>query len=314
MKDFSVIIPAYNVEKYIKKCVDSVLNQTYKNYEIIIVNDGSTDKTFEIIKTNYTQHNIKIINQANGGLSCARNVGVQNSCGKYLIFLDSDDWWEDDLLENLKKKIVEDNYDIVGFKLQKRYDDANKLEIVNIPAFNATTGKKAIKKLIESHQTFETAVTYAYSYEFWKKYNFEFKVGKYHEDFGLIPYIISCAEKIVILDYIGYNYLKRNDSITSIEDYSKELKKALDTLEHINYLKEGFKKIKFDNYTKELVANYLVNAIITKTLKLKKMDQSIIYKNLRKIKVYQLFNNGTLKSFIKYILIKIHPYYYRCFL
>ena len=95
MKDFSIIVPAYNVEKYIEKCIDSILNQSYKNYEVIVINDGSTDNTLNILNKKY-KDKVKIYSKENGGLSSARNYGVLKSSSKYILFVDSDDWLEPD--------------------------------------------------------------------------------------------------------------------------------------------------------------------------------------------------------------------------
>ena len=88
MPKYSIIIPVYDVEKYIKKCLDSVFNQTYNNYEVIVVNDGTKDNSMEIVKN----YNVITINQKNQGLSMARNNGVKKAKGEYLLFLDSDDY------------------------------------------------------------------------------------------------------------------------------------------------------------------------------------------------------------------------------
>ena len=314
MIDFSIIIPAYNVEKYIRRCVDSVLNQTYKNYEIIVVNDGSTDDTYNILKKEYKKKNIKLVDKKNGGLSSARNTGLQYAEGEYIIFLDSDDWWEKDLLNTLKDTISKTDADIVCFKLQKYYEKENIYKKINIPSFDTVIGINALKKLLESHLTFETAVTYAYKFKFWNLNKFSFSEGRLHEDFGLTPYVIAKAEKVVSIDYIGYNYYQRDGSITSYENYPKLLKKCLDTIYHFKYLKDKFLKLNLDNYTKDLVANYLMNAVITKSIKLNNKDQKEIYKKLKKYKAYELFKNGSIESYIKYILIKINPKCYKYFI
>ena len=104
----SVIIPIYNVENYLKKCIESVINQTYKNLEIILVNDGSNDNSKNIIDEYSTIDNrIKVINKENGGLSDARNAGIEIAKGDYITFLDSDDWIELNMYEKLyqEKKV-----------------------------------------------------------------------------------------------------------------------------------------------------------------------------------------------------------------
>ena len=118
MPKFSIIIPVYNVEKYLKKCLDSVFNQTYKDYEVIVVNDGTKDNSMDIVK----DYDVKVINQKNQGLSAARNAGVKKATGEYLIFLDSDDYWEKDLLKELSKSL-KNNPDLIRFQINEVYED-----------------------------------------------------------------------------------------------------------------------------------------------------------------------------------------------
>ena len=126
----SVVVPAYNVEKYIKKSLDSILNQTLRELEIICVNDGSTDNTKKILEEYAEKDNrIKIINKENGGLSSARNVGMQVAIGEYLGFVDSDDWIEPQMYEKLYEKAKADNSEMVICSVYK-YDDKAK-QVVN---------------------------------------------------------------------------------------------------------------------------------------------------------------------------------------
>lgn len=314
MKEFSIIIPAYNVEKYIKRCVDSVLNQTYNNYEVIIVNDGSTDKTLKILNKEYKNDNILIIDKENGGLSSARNAGIDKATGKYIIFLDSDDWWEEDLLKQLNIAIKKSNSDVVGFKLQKYYEKENKYEINNLPTFSSINGVLALNRLINSNLTFETAVCYAYKSKYWHKNKFRFSEKKLHEDFGLTPLVIANASKVEFIDYVGYNYYQREFSITKDTNYDKLLKKAEDTVYYFNFLKEKFSKLKLNNYSKELIANYIMNACVRKIEELNKTDQKRLYKKLISSKSYKIFGNGSVKSYIKKIMTFINPKLYSIFI
>ena len=109
----TVIVPVYNVESYLRKCLDSIIAQTYKNIEIVVVNDGSTDASAEICKEFVEiDHRIIYIEQENSGLSAARNTGLENMSGDYVTFVDSDDWIELDYVETLYKKITQYQADI----------------------------------------------------------------------------------------------------------------------------------------------------------------------------------------------------------
>ena len=118
---FSLIIPAYNIENYIVKCITSILNQNYYNYEIIVVNDGSTDDTVKILE-NIKNNKIKIINKKNGGLSSARNEGLRHVTGDYIWFVDGDDYIEKNALEILYNTLKDEMFDIISLKYYKEYE------------------------------------------------------------------------------------------------------------------------------------------------------------------------------------------------
>ena len=126
----SIIIPVYNVEKYLKKCLDSVVNQTLKDIEIIVVNDGSPDNSQKIIDEyakKYSQ--IASYTKENGGLSDARNYGIKKSKGKYLAFIDSDDFIDHDMIKKMYNKAVKENLDIVVCNSVEVYENGLKREI-----------------------------------------------------------------------------------------------------------------------------------------------------------------------------------------
>lgn len=112
MEKVSIIIPVYNREKYISRCISSVINQTYKNLEIIIVDDGSTDDSLNIVRS-FDDNRLKIIESENKGVSNARNIGIQNASGKYIMFVDSDDYILDEMVENFVREMEETDADLV---------------------------------------------------------------------------------------------------------------------------------------------------------------------------------------------------------
>ena len=129
MVKYSFIVPVYNTKKYLKKCLDSLIKQTFKDFEIIIVNDGSTDNSMEIIEKYKNKYsNIKVIEQQNQGLSLARNNGVKKTSGEYILFIDSDDYIEKDLLKQIDKNIG--NADVLRFQIFSEDEEyKNKEEI-----------------------------------------------------------------------------------------------------------------------------------------------------------------------------------------
>ena len=301
---FSLIIPAYNVEKYIKKCLDSVLNQTYNNYEIIIINDGSTDNTSKILESYKSNKKIKIINQENKGLSNARNTGVSNAKGDYILFIDSDDFIEKELLEILNKTIKDE--DLVRFQI-KILDETNKIiKEYKEETFNNLNGIEAFNKL-SKYNLVELAVCYAYKKDTFLKNNYKFEEKTYHEDFGLIPYIIISSKKVTSINYIGYNYLQRKNSIMNNTDYEKEIKKSNDVLKHYKNLIKWSQNIEGDL---TIYKSFIANSVILKSLNLKEKDYKNYIKKLKEYKVYDNLLTNNKENKIKKILIKISPKLY----
>ena len=223
---YSIIVPAYNTEKYIDKCLKSIFSNTYKNFEVIIVNDGSTDKTEDIINKYIKKYdNIIHIKQKNMGLSMARNNGVKKATGDYLLFIDSDDYVEKNLLENINKNISD--LDVLRYQLNIVYSD--KVVPCEEEEFNVTDGISAFEKIVR-YKFIEMASLYVINRKYYVDNNFEFEKGVYHEDYGLLPLVIATAKKVKSINYLGYNYVQRDGSIMSSNDTEKMKKKMDDML------------------------------------------------------------------------------------
>ena len=223
---YSIIVPAYNTEKYIDKCLKSIFSNTYKNFEVIIVNDGSTDKTEDIINKYIKKYDDIIhIKQKNMGLSMARNNGVKKATGDYLLFIDSDDYVEKNLLENINKNISD--LDVLRYQLNIVYSD--KVVPCEEEEFNVTDGISAFEKIVR-YKFIEMASLYVINRKYYVDNNFEFEKGVYHEDYGLLPLVIATAKKVKSINYLGYNYVQRDGSIMSSNDTEKMKKKMDDML------------------------------------------------------------------------------------
>ncbi len=123
-KKISIIIPVYNGEQFLCRCIDSIINQTYKNYEIIIINDGSTDRTKQIIeKYVECESRIIFIDKINSGVSDSRNIGIDNASGDYITFIDADDWLEKDTLETMNKLLEKNEYDVIRYNYYTNYSN-----------------------------------------------------------------------------------------------------------------------------------------------------------------------------------------------
>ena len=300
MPKFSIIIPVYNVEDYIKKCLDSVFNQTYKDFEVIVVNDGTKDNSMDIVKN----YDVKIINQENSGLSEARNTGVKNAKGEYLVFLDSDDFIEKDLLKEINKSL-KNKPDVVRYQIQD-FKNNEVTEKYEEEPFDNLDGIKAFEKICKYHYI-ENAWAYAINREYYNKEKFSFKKNTYHEDFGLTPLIIIKAKKVNSINYVGYNYVQREGSIMNNKDYQKTKKKVDDFYNHYKFLKEEGKKTKLDT---KYFNSFISNCLILKITELNNNDYKKYKKKLKEEKVFDDILCDTLARKIKKVLIKISPKIY----
>lgn len=303
MPRFSIIMPAYNVEDYIERAVNSVLNQSEKDFELIIVNDGSTDKTKEICD-NFKDKKIKVIHKKNGGLSDARNEGVKKATGEYIIFIDSDDYWDKDLLKEISKSL-DNNPDIVRFQIRE-VTDKNESTDYSESEFKNKSGEEAFN-LITRYHFVENAWAYAIRREYYLKEKFEFKKGAIHEDFGLTPLIIIKASIGNSISYIGYNYCIRSNSIMTNKDYEKTKKKVKDFYEHYLYLNEEIEKVKVN---KTVFKSFIANSLILKICELNGKDYKEYKNKLKKDKVLDNILSDTLGRKIKKLIIKISPKMY----
>jgi hypothetical protein len=155
---------------------------------------------------------------------------------------------------------------------------------------------------------FVTAVVYAYRRDFWLKNNFKNELGKYHEDYGLTPYIIIKAESVSSVDYIGYNYFIRENSIMTSKDEKKELKKSEDTLYLFdNLVKKVEEDITIDDDSRKLFNSYMANGLLKKIASQTKDNRKKFISELSKRKVYKYLLNDTLGRKIKRVLIKYMP-------
>lgn len=213
----SIIMPVYNVEKYIERCIQSILNQTYKEFELIIVNDGSPDKSINIAN-NYKKldNRIYIINKENGGLSDARNVGLTHARGKYILFLDSDDYIEKSLLEETVMMAEKNDAEVVMFGYYVDYCNVNeevwKQDEVLLPT--QIYNREKLKDIVPE-KNFLKLLGYAwnklYKYEFLMENQAIFTKGlSLIEDINFNAPLLGKVNKLVILEKALYHYIQRD--------------------------------------------------------------------------------------------------------
>ncbi len=241
----SVIIPIYNVEKYLIRCLKSIVNQTLKEIEIILVNDGSTDNSNKICSDfAINDSRIRIINKKNGGLSDARNFGLEVATGDYISFIDSDDYVDLSMLESMCELALKYNVDIVTCNLVK-VNELNE-EFKKLPQSNVVNNYIDLKK---DFSYFGEMSCFACNKLFKKELflNQRFKKGLHFEDIELIPKLILESKKIIHSNNYFYKYFERQDSIS--KSYTR---KGLDIFKAIENVTSTFK---ISNY------NYEVNEL-----------------------------------------------------
>ncbi|GGF08648.1 hypothetical protein GCM10010984_27230 [Chishuiella changwenlii] len=208
----SIIVPVYNTEKYLSKCLDSIINQTLKNIEIIIVNDGSKDNSQQIIDE-YCSNDIRIksIVKQNGGLSDARNIGIDHANGEYIAFIDSDDYIDLYMMEELYKIAIRHQAEIVLCDLVKVDENGN--EFRDLPQSPQLSDKIILKN---DFTLFGEMSCFACN-KIFKKSLFEkhrFRKGIHFEDIELIPKLVLDSHIIAKINQPFYKYFERQDSIT----------------------------------------------------------------------------------------------------
>ena len=222
----SVIVPVYNVEKYLDRCIQSIEDQSYKYLEIILVDDGSPDNCPEICdEWAKKDSRIVVIHKANGGLSDARNAGMNVATGEYISFIDSDDWIEHDFLELLLNEINDKNVDIAECAIRLCDDNNNTLRIKGAEKEQIYNTVNAVKNVVNDSNNSVTVWNKLYKREVISYILFE--KGKYHEDTFWTWKVFLNANKVAVINKPLYNYVQRDNSIMG----AKYSLKRLDSLE-----------------------------------------------------------------------------------
>lgn len=238
MSAVSIIIPVYNVEKYLEKCLDSALSQSLKDIEIVLVNDGSKDSSPQICEKYAARDTrIKLIHQENAGLSAARNTGLANSSGEYILFLDSDDYISPDSCEKLYEAAKELDCDIVA---------ANEIKVVNGREIAGERRKLPEKQVVSGREFYVSSLKLGgispcvqfslYKRSFIENAQLRFKEGILHEDELWTPQALLKAQRLACLDFAFYYHLCREGSITQQKDHTKNSRDMLETCRELYIL------------------------------------------------------------------------------
>ncbi len=252
----SIIIPVYKVEKYLEKCIQSVINQTYENLQIILVDDGSPDNCGKICDE-YAQkdHRIEVIHKSNGGLSDARNKGLEMAKGEYIGFVDSDDYIEADMYEVLYNLLKQYNADvsICNFYTVSQ----GKISIKNADnGINEYNRIEILKEILLDKNIQSYAWNKLYKKELFDE--IKYPIGKKYEDIGTTFYLLEKCNKVVVTGKSEYYYINRQDSIvnnvteSTITDYIELI------IQRYDYIEENIKEL--SSYNKDYLKRILKTA------------------------------------------------------
>lgn len=305
----SVIIPVYNVERYLAACLDSVINQTYRQLEIILVNDGATDTCPQICDSYASKDSrITVIHQKNMGLSGARNTGLQNATGDFISFVDSDDLLSLDYFQKLSDISLKNKADIVEcgyskFETENEVLEINQFSNENVKIYNT---EKALELLMQEYIK-QMVWNKLYRIEVIK--NIKFPVGKINEDEFWTYKVFGNAKKIVKIHDILYFYRQQPMSIMG-KDYSLKRLDGLDALEErIHYMQmnfPGLENLAIKKYCLGAIFHYqmLVN---NSYVDANKSHRNKIYKSIKKYNTLTYSKHWRLKEIIYLNLFIISP-------
>ncbi len=293
---FSLIVPVYNVERYLAECVESLLGQSMRDFEVILVDDGSTDRS-GILCDEFEKRDrrVRVIHQCNQGLSAARNRGIESAGGEYLSFIDSDDYVAADFLQNAAQKIAEvgETEILLTTGWYKVYRERTVLEDT-VPAVGEgkpVTGKAALQIYLRNGTAGWSACGKIYKREFWKNNGFRFKAGIYYEDAQLIYRIILKAESVCYIPPAYYYRKTRNTSILS-NIGGKQLCDYIDILkEWDEYLDEASYESAITDGIREIYAMEYVCSILPSVPALAEQERKQVMQEARRIGQYLYYSD-----------------------
>lgn len=268
MPKVSIIVPVYNVEKYVEKCLQTLINQTLKDIEIIVVNDGSTDDSSRIINeyaSNFS-YVIKCYDKENGGLSDARNYGMQYATGDYIAFLDSDDYVDLTMYEKMYNKAIEENSDMVECDFIWEYPDRKVVDTGII--YNNKKDMITYARVVAWNKLIKREVI--------EKAKVEYPKGLRYEDIEFFYKMVPFYNKVSFVKEPLVHYIQRDSSISNVQnERTKEIFEVLDN--SINYYKE---KGLFDEYKDELEYTYARILLCSSLFRMVRIQNKETRKNL----------------------------------
>ncbi|MEG0034375.1 MAG: glycosyltransferase [Bacilli bacterium] len=314
---YSIIIPSYNADKYLDRSISSVINQTYKNFEVIIIDDGSTDNSYQKMKEYASKYDyIKLISQDNYGLGHARNVGITEAKGEYILFLDCDDWIEKEALERIDKSLNCD-CDLLIFDVNLITSKGEKKGYLK--------GIEFYRESTSTRELIVNAIPAAWNKVYKRKMiiesNVKFPEGLYYEDLAFSKQIFLYTFNVFYLKEPLYNYVSNANSMI----HTKQMDNCFNMIEIIEIIITKYREMNFYNeYTSELEFVMIMHLLIYSTLRVNSINpfsnrqylflkyMKINYPEFRFNKYIKQFDNEYRKIF-EFIIKKqyLHLWLYR---
>ncbi len=304
----SIIVPIYKVEKYLNKCIESILNQTYSNLEIILIDDGSPDKSGDICDFYKNKDSrIKVIHKKNEGVSSARNIGLDISKGKYIMFVDGDDYIDKNMVMGLYRLIKEQSADIAIGGVNDVDENNNQVNMSKKVTTFTINQLEAIRELLDEKYFNSVCWGKLYKANLWENKRFS-EDSKIAEDLEILYIVFESVQKVVVnTEKCYYYYTVRQTSVTH-QEYNEEWKKAIEICRNI---KEKTEK-KYPKIVDSAIKKYLnINIQCIQLIVKKSTNKSEMKKLKKNIKPYflkYLKNNGIRKkSKLKLIIVFVYP-------
>lgn len=268
MPKASIIVPVYNVERYLEKCVNSILAQTEQDFQLLLIDDGSTDSSGSLCDSlSGADSRIQVVHQKNQGLGGARNTGIELALGDWLLFVDSDDWIDESTLETSLAAAAREGADMAVFGLRSVNEAGEELGLLieNFPKDKGLCIREHRELLLMA----PCACAKLYRAELFRRTGVRFPPRVWYEDMRTTPKLMIAAEKIVFLDFAGYNYLQRQGSITRNVNTDRNV----EILEAFDDLSSYFKELgEWEHYSDELCYLALYHAYISASVRVACVD------------------------------------------
>ena len=292
-KELDIIVPVYNTEAYLERCLNSILSQTYKDFNILIIDDGSTDSSYDICEYYAKKHdNIKTIHTNNRGLSCARNLGIQVSESKYVGFIDSDDWIEKFMLEKLIKDAKQYNADISACNMYACKSLSVKLEKNEINDFEDSDTKVFYNDdILKKYYKLFSVCNKIFKRELFN--SIKFPEGKIFEDARTTYKVANQAKTATFNRYNGYNYFQRETGIIGTLDINKMYDRVLMWNEIYEFVGKKLPE------EKEYILSRKLNAILDALGEIKDTTIDTYYKLINELQITNSNKNLTEEEKIK---------------